>query len=88
MYTFGDWFADADARSVAQDFIRQTAHGNPAVPSQMAIFQLDPWEGAACPGSSTSPGRSDSPPQLRAEPLMRGRDLQRRPARRASPAPG
>jgi endoglucanase len=52
MYTFGDWFADADAKSVAQDFIRQTTHGNPAVLSQMAIFRLDPWEGAACPGGS------------------------------------
>lgn len=52
MYTFGDWFADSDAKSVAQDFIQQTTHGNPAVLSQMAIFRLDPWEGAACPNGS------------------------------------
>ncbi len=52
MYTFGDWFSDADAKSVAQDFIAKSTHGNPAVLSQMAIFRLDPWEGAACPNGS------------------------------------
>ncbi len=52
MYTFGAWFADSDAKSVAQDFIASSTHGNPAVLSQVAIFRLDPWEGAACPGGS------------------------------------
>jgi hypothetical protein len=52
MYTFGDWFSDSDASHVAADFIRQTTGGNPAVLSQMAIFRLDPWEGAACPNGS------------------------------------
>jgi hypothetical protein len=49
MFTFGDWFADSEARSVAQDFIANSTGGNPAVLSQVAIFRLDPWEGAACP---------------------------------------
>ena len=52
MFTFGDWFADSDAKSVAQDFVANVTHGNPAVLSQMAIFRLDPWEGAACPNGS------------------------------------
>jgi Glycosyl hydrolases family 6 len=52
MYTFGDWFSDSDARSVARDFIQSTTGGNPAVLSQVAIFRLDPWEGAACPNGS------------------------------------
>jgi endoglucanase len=52
MYTFGDWFSDADAKSVAQQFIADSMHGDPAVLSQMAIFRLDPWEGAACPNGS------------------------------------
>jgi hypothetical protein len=52
MYTFGDWFSDGDAESVAQDFIANSTHGNPAVLSQATIFRLDPWEGAACPNGS------------------------------------
>jgi endoglucanase len=52
MFTFGDWFSDSDARSVARDFIQSTTGGNPAVLSQVAIFRLDPWEGAACPNGS------------------------------------
>jgi cellulase/cellobiase CelA1 len=52
MFTFGDWFADADAKSVARDFIGNVTKGNPAVLSQMAIFRLDPWEGGACPNGS------------------------------------
>lgn len=49
MFSFGSWFADSDAKSVAQQFIAISTHGNPAVLSQTAIFRLDPWEGAACP---------------------------------------
>jgi endoglucanase len=52
MFTFGAWFADSDARSVAQDFIASVTQGNPAVLSQVAIFRLDPWEGQACPNGS------------------------------------
>jgi endoglucanase len=60
MYTFGDWFADADAKSVAQNFITTSTDGNPAVLSQMAIFRLDPWEGAACPNGSWSAANQSS----------------------------
>src|SRR6185437_2115131 len=49
MFTFGDWFSDSDAKSVAQQFIAISTHSNPAVLSQTAIFRLDPWEGDACP---------------------------------------
>jgi hypothetical protein len=52
MYTFGDWFSDSEAKSVAQDFIANSTHGNPALLSQATIFRLDPWEGAACPNGS------------------------------------
>lgn len=60
MYTFGDWFADADATSVAQDFIQESTHGNPAVLSQAAIFRLDPWEGAARPHGSWNAANQQS----------------------------
>jgi endoglucanase len=52
MFTFGAWDPDAGAKSVAQDFIATTTHGDPAVLSQVAIFRLDPWEGQACPNGS------------------------------------
>jgi endoglucanase len=52
MFSFGHWFADSDAKSVAEDFIANSTHGNPALLSQAAIFRLDPWEGAACPNGS------------------------------------
>lgn len=52
MYSFGDWFSDGDAKSVAQQFIAGSTQGNPAVLSQTAIFRLDPWEGAACPNGT------------------------------------
>jgi len=52
MFTFGAWDPDSQAKSVAQDFISTTTHGNPAVLSQVAIFRLDPWEGQACPNGS------------------------------------
>lgn len=49
MFSFGDWFSDGEIRSVAQQFVAQLTDGNPAVLAQVAIFRLDPWEGAACP---------------------------------------
>jgi endoglucanase len=52
MFTFGDWFPDAQAKSVARDFIANVTGGDPAVLSQAAIFRLDPWEGGACPNGS------------------------------------
>jgi endoglucanase len=60
MYTFGDWFSDSEAKSVAQDFIQESTHGNPAVLSQAAIFRLDPWEGAACPHGSWNAANQQS----------------------------
>src|SRR5437660_9575231 len=29
MFTFGDWFSDSSATSVARDFIANSTHGNP-----------------------------------------------------------
>ena len=52
VFAFGAWDPDSSAKSVAQDFISVTTHGNPAVLSQVAIFRLDPWEGQACPNGS------------------------------------
>src|SRR5512142_1117727 len=52
MFTFGDWFPDSQAKSVAREFIQSTAGGDPSVLSQVAIFRLDPWEGQACPNGS------------------------------------
>ena len=60
MYTFGDWFSDSDATSVAQQFISDSTRGNPAVLSQTAIFRLDPWEGAACSGGSWNAANQQS----------------------------
>jgi endoglucanase len=60
MYTFGDWFSDSGAKSVAQDFIANSTHGNPAVLSQAAIFRLDPWEGAACPSGTWNAANQQS----------------------------
>jgi len=60
MFSFGSWFSDSDARSVAQQFIAISTHGNPAVLSQTAIFRLDPWEGAACPNGSWNAANQQS----------------------------
>jgi len=54
MYSFGAWFADGEARSVARDYIASVTGGNPDVLAQAAIFRLDPWEGQACPHGSWS----------------------------------
>ncbi len=59
-FTFGDWFSDADAGNVARQFIQAVTAGNPAVLSQMAVFRLDPWEGAACPNGSWSAANQSS----------------------------
>jgi len=53
-FWFGAWFADADARSVARDFIASVTAGDPRVLSQVVVFRLDPWEGDACPHGSWS----------------------------------
>ena len=60
MFAFGAWDPDSEAKSVAQDFISVTTHGNPAVLSQVAIFRLDPWEGQACPNGSWNAANQQS----------------------------
>jgi endoglucanase len=60
MFSFGSWFADSDAKSVAQQFIATATKGNPAVLSQTAIFRLDPWEGAACPNGTWNAANQQS----------------------------
>jgi endoglucanase len=60
MPLFGDWYPDSQATSVARDFIQSTTGGDPAVLSQVAIFRLDPWEGAACPNGSWSAANQSS----------------------------
>jgi len=49
-FWFGSWFADGDAKQVAQNFVASVTGGDPNVLSQMVVFRLDPWEGGACPG--------------------------------------
>ena len=51
-YWFGSWFSDSSARAVAAQYVAQDTDGNPDELAQLAIFRLDPWEGAAC---STTP---------------------------------
>jgi endoglucanase len=60
MFTFGDWFSDSEAKNVAQDFIANSTHGNPALLSQATIFRLDPWEGSACSGGSWNAANQQS----------------------------
>ena len=60
VFAFGAWDPDSEAKSVAQDFISVTTHGNPAVLSQVAIFRLDPWEGQACPNGSWNAANQQS----------------------------
>jgi endoglucanase len=52
MFSFGAWIPDREAQATAQQFIANTTGGNPNVLSQVAIFRLTPWEGAACPNGS------------------------------------
>ncbi|HTW11386.1 MAG TPA: glycoside hydrolase family 6 protein, partial [Solirubrobacteraceae bacterium] len=48
MYWFGAWNPDPNAATAVSQYIRAQDGGNPNVLSQMAVFRLDPWEGAAC----------------------------------------
>jgi endoglucanase len=52
MFSFGAWYADDQAQAVAQQFVENVTGGDPSVLSQVAVFRLDPWEGAACPHGS------------------------------------
>lgn len=49
MFSFGSWFSDSQAGSVVRQYIANVTGGDPSVLSQVAVFRLDPWEGAACP---------------------------------------
>lgn len=48
MRWFGSWTADADIYKQIKEYIATTTKGDPNTLVQMAIFRLDPWEGAAC----------------------------------------
>jgi endoglucanase len=52
MFTFGAWIPDGQAQAAARQFIANVTAGNSNVLSQVAIFRLTPWEGAACPHGS------------------------------------
>ena len=49
MFSFGAWYPDDQAKSIAERFIANVTGGNPSVLAQVAVFRLDPWEGQACP---------------------------------------
>lgn len=51
---FGPWYADSYARTVAQQVIAASTGGDPNALTQMAVFRLDPWEGAACRQTPTA----------------------------------
>jgi hypothetical protein len=46
VHWFGAWVTDA--AGAARRYISETTGGDPDVLSQIAVFRLDPWEGAAC----------------------------------------
>lgn len=48
VHWFGAWVPLRDAAASARRYIASVTGGDPAVLSQMAVFRLDPWEGAAC----------------------------------------
>ncbi len=49
-YWFGAWFRDGDIREATRQYIAQDTGGDPDALAQVAVFRLDPWEGAACSG--------------------------------------
>jgi endoglucanase len=52
MFSFGAWYADSKIESTVQQYIANVTGGNPNVLAQVAVFRLNPWEGAACGGGS------------------------------------
>ncbi len=48
MRWFGAWYPDDQARETAREYVRNVTAGNPSVLAQVAVFRLNPWEGAAC----------------------------------------
>jgi endoglucanase len=47
-FWFGDWYSTGQARATAQQYLAQDTDGNPDELAQLAVFRLDPWEGAIC----------------------------------------
>jgi endoglucanase len=52
MFTFGAWYADNQIQAEIQQFIASVTGGDQSVLTQVAVFRIDPWEGAACPRGS------------------------------------
>ncbi len=48
MRWFGAWYSDDQARETAREYVENVTGGDPAVLAQVAVFRLNPWEGAAC----------------------------------------
>jgi endoglucanase len=51
---YGDWVSDSGAQSAAERYIDTVTGGDPDVLSQVAVFRLHPWEGAACRQAPTA----------------------------------
>jgi hypothetical protein len=51
---YGDWVPDGDAGLHAERYIDNVTGGDPDVLSQLAVFRLQPWEGAACKRAPTA----------------------------------
>lgn len=45
---FGAWYSDSEAETTAREYIDNVTGGRGDVLAQMAVFRVDPWEGAAC----------------------------------------
>jgi endoglucanase len=56
MASYGAWYPGSQIQSVVQQYIANQTAGNPDTLAQMAVFRLDPWEGAACGGGSWGAG--------------------------------
>jgi endoglucanase len=54
-FWFGDWDSTGQARAAAAQYVAQDTDGNPDELAQLAVFRLDPWEGAIC---GRSPSRA------------------------------
>src|SRR5579875_3203870 len=44
VFSFGAWYPDGQAGTIARQFIAGVTGGNPNVLAQVAIFRMDPWE--------------------------------------------
>ncbi|HEY6396840.1 MAG TPA: glycoside hydrolase family 6 protein [Solirubrobacteraceae bacterium] len=48
MFWFGVWYDDSSAQNAVSQYISDVTRGNPNVLVQIAVFRLQPWEGASC----------------------------------------